>query len=182
MAPYGYVAAVVYRTGGEHGLGLAQQLFDPQQVAVAQHDLKRRDLGIGAQHIEPIEARVFSDPGLVDGEVLGRDGLEIATEAAIADQRLVALGELGAQPVEDRGALLGIAPGLGEIATDDVASVADLDLLGLELGEVTRSPRYDQRDEGRLIVDDGTAHLGTAALAHTQDVFELALGPQWSGR
>jgi len=33
------VAAVVDRTGGEHGLGLAQQLLDAQQVAVAQHDL-----------------------------------------------------------------------------------------------------------------------------------------------
>jgi hypothetical protein len=47
MAAYGHVAAVVDRTGGEHGLGLAQQLLDPQQVAVAQHDLKRGDLGIG---------------------------------------------------------------------------------------------------------------------------------------
>jgi hypothetical protein len=27
--------------------------------------------------------------------VLGRDGLEIAAEAAVADERLVALGELG---------------------------------------------------------------------------------------
>jgi hypothetical protein len=54
--------------------------------------------------------------------VLGRDGLEIAAETAVSDERLVALGELGAQPVEDGGALLGIAPGLGEIAADDVAS------------------------------------------------------------
>src|SRR5580692_4495424 len=28
--------------------------------------------------IEPVKARVFGDPRLVDGEVLGRDGLEIA--------------------------------------------------------------------------------------------------------
>jgi len=35
-----------------------------------------------------------------------------------------------------RMALLGIAPRLGEIATDDVPSVADFDLLGLELGEL----------------------------------------------
>jgi hypothetical protein len=46
------------------------------------------------------------------------------------------LGELGAQPVEDGTALLGIAPRRGEIATDDVPSVADFDLLGLELGEL----------------------------------------------
>src|SRR5947208_1884607 len=106
----------------------------------------------------------------------------MAAEAAVADERLVAprfrrgqaLGELGAQPVEDGVALLGVAPGLGEIATDDVASVADFDLLGLELGELARSPRHDQRDKGRLIINHGAAHFGTAALAHAEDVFELA--------
>ena len=107
--------------------------------------------------------------------MLGGDGLEIAAEAAVADERLVALGERGAQPAEDGVALLGIAPGLGEIATDDVASSADLDLLGLEFGEIARSPRHDQWDEGRLIVDNGAANFGTAALAHTKNVFELAL-------
>ena len=108
--------------------------------------------------------------------MLGGDGLEIAAEAAVADERLVALGERGAQPAEDGVALLGIAPGLGEIATDDVASIADLDLLGLEFGEIARSPRHDSEwDEGRLIVDNGAANFGTAALAHTKDIFELAL-------
>src|SRR6202022_503426 len=142
--------------------------------AIAQHDLKRGELGVGAQHIEPVKARVFGDPRLVDGEMLGRDGLEIAAETAVADERLVALGELGAQPVEDGTALLGIAPRLGEIATDDVPSVADFDLLGLELGEFARNPRHDQRDKGRLIINHGAAHFGTAALAHAEDVFELA--------
>ena len=85
------------------------------------------------------------------------------------------MGELGAQPVEDGTALLGIAPRLGEIATDDVPSVADFDLLGLELGELTPNPRHDQRDKGRLIINHGAAHFGTAALAHAEDVFELAL-------
>ena len=55
MAANGDVAAVVDRTGGEDGLGLAQQLLDAQQVAVTQHDLQRGDLGIGAQHVEPME-------------------------------------------------------------------------------------------------------------------------------
>src|ERR1700730_6366947 len=106
--------------------------------------------------------------------MLGRDGLEIAAETAVADERLVASGELGAQPVEDGTALLGIAPRLGEIATDDVPSVADFDLLGLELGELARNPRHDQRDKGRLIINHGAAHFGTAAPAHAEDVFELA--------
>ena len=71
VAADGGVAAVVDRTGGEHGLGLTQQLFDPQQVAVAQHDLQRRDFGIGAQYVETIKALVFGDPRLVDGKMLG---------------------------------------------------------------------------------------------------------------
>src|ERR1700739_4548195 len=118
---------------------------------MSQHHLKRGGLGVGAQQIGPVKARVFGDPRLVDGEVLGRDGLEIPAETAVADERLVASGELGAQPVEDGTALLGIAPRLGEIATDDVPSVADFDLLGLELGELARNPRHDQRDKGCLI-------------------------------
>jgi len=88
---------------------LAEQLLDPQQVAVAQHNLQRGELGVGAQHVEPVEARVFGDPFLVDGEAPGRDGFEITAEAAVANQRLVAPGELGAQPIEDGSALLGVA-------------------------------------------------------------------------
>jgi hypothetical protein len=59
MAANGHVPAVVDRTGGEDGLGLAQQLLDAQQVAVAQHDLPRGDLAIGPQHVKAI------DPGRV---------------------------------------------------------------------------------------------------------------------
>ena len=65
--------------------------------------------------------------------------------------------------------------GLGEISADDVASVADLDLSGLELGQSAISARHDQRDEGCLFIDDHTAHHGTAVLAHARDLFELAL-------
>src|SRR5437868_9290317 len=87
VAANGHVAAVVDWASGKHGLGLAEQLLDPQQVAIAQHDLKRGELGVGAQHIEPVKARVCGDPRLVHVEVLGRDGLEIAAETAVADER-----------------------------------------------------------------------------------------------
>jgi hypothetical protein len=71
-------------------------------------------------------------------------------------------------------ALLGIAAGLGEIATDDVASVADLDLLGLELGEVTRSPRYDQRDAfvQRIRSVGGMVELSTSGRDKSTTMFE----------
>jgi hypothetical protein len=99
---------------------------------------------------------------------------EITAKAAVADECLVAPGEFGAQCVEDGTALLGVAPGLGEIAANDVASIADLELLGLELGGNAGSARHDQWDEARLIVNDGAAYLRSAALAHAEDVFELA--------
>jgi hypothetical protein len=54
-------------------------------------------------------------------------------------------------------------------------------LLGLELGEDARSPRHDQRDKGRGIVDHGAAHLGAAALAHAKDIFELAFLERGNG-
>ena len=44
VAANGHVAAVVDGASGKHGLGLAEQLLDPQQVAVTQHDLKRGEL------------------------------------------------------------------------------------------------------------------------------------------
>ena len=70
-----------------------------------------------------------------------------------------------------------------EIATDDVPSVADFDLLSLELGELAQNPRHhDQRDKGCLIINHGAAHFGTAALAHAEDVFELAFLQGSNGR
>jgi hypothetical protein len=59
-----------------------------QQVAVAQHDLQRRDLGIGAQDIEPVQAGIFGDPGLVDGEMLGREGLQITRKPLLPTRAL----------------------------------------------------------------------------------------------
>ncbi len=82
MAADGH-AAVVDRAGGEHDLGLSKQLFDPPQVAVAQHDLQRGEVGIGAQDIEPAEARVVGDLVFVDREMLGRKGLQITAEAVL---------------------------------------------------------------------------------------------------
>ena len=54
-------------------------------------------------------------------------------------------------------------------------------MLGLELGEDARSPRHDQRDKGRGIVDHGATYLGAAALAHAKDIFELAFLERGNG-
>jgi hypothetical protein len=72
--------------------------------------------------------RFAADPELLSRRRFASGVPQIAAETAVADECLVALGELDAQPVEDGTALLGSAPRLGEIATDDVPSVADFDL------------------------------------------------------
>ena len=115
--------------------------------------------------------------------MLGRQGLQIAAQSLhCCRQAPCRLGQARTQPFEDGGALIGIAPGLGEIAADDVAALADFDLLGLELGELARGARHGQRHEWRLIIDHRAAHLGAAALAHAKDVFELALFERGHGR
>ena len=80
-------------------------------------------------------------------------GLQIAAEAAVADERLVALCELAAERLQDSGALLGIAAGLGEIAADDIAALADLDRLGFQFGECTAAAWHGERHERRRISD-----------------------------
>ena len=94
------------------------------------HDLQRGDLGIGAQHVEPIKARVLGDPRL-NGKVLGRDNSDNGGSRCCR-RAPCRLGRARAQPAEDGLALLGVAAGLGEIPTDDVPSLAELDLLGFE--------------------------------------------------
>jgi hypothetical protein len=41
---------MIDRAGSEDRLGAPKQVFDLQQIAVAQHRLQRRDPGVGAQH------------------------------------------------------------------------------------------------------------------------------------
>src|SRR5262245_27864082 len=86
---------MIDRAGAQDRLGTAEQILDLQQTAVAQHRLQWCDLGIGAQHEDAVEARLFGQFAGVDLE--GRAGLasaawrsaQIAAAGRIADQRLV---------------------------------------------------------------------------------------------
>ena len=84
------------------------------------------------------------------GEVLVAEGLEITAIAGVADENLVALGELALQCSEDRDAICGVLLCLLMIAADDVAppqhSRTDLAVLPRSQG---LSPSADQAGQGR---------------------------------
>src|SRR5260370_4220694 len=108
--------------GGEQRFGRLEGGLHSEQVAVAQHDLQSGKTGVGAQHEETVEAGIRLDLGVIDDEgiVLGR--LEEAAETLVADERLVALGELALEPGDQFGARLGVFSRLFLVAADDVAA------------------------------------------------------------
>jgi len=56
-------------------------------------------------HEDAVELPLLLDLIGIDGEALGADRLEVAAKAGVADERLVALGELALERVDDRGAV-----------------------------------------------------------------------------
>ena len=75
-------------------------IHDPQ-LLVAEHGLERIEIGVGAQHEDAVELLLFLDLVGIDREVLIADRLQVAPKAGVADQRLVALGELPLQRGHD---------------------------------------------------------------------------------
>jgi hypothetical protein len=61
--------------------------------------------------------------------VLLADRFEVAAEAGVADERLVALGELALQRGHDRSAIGGVLLRFLMIAADDIAPPASLTVL-----------------------------------------------------
>ena len=94
MTADGRIGFVEDRPRGEQRLGGFERVFHRQQVPIAQDDLQGRQLGVGAQDEQPVELRIRLGLIVVDREVAGSDGLHEAPEAFVADQRLVAMGEL----------------------------------------------------------------------------------------
>ncbi len=68
MAADGGIAGVVDRSGAQHRLGSAEQVFDLEQVPVAQHRLQRCDPGVGAQHEDAVVAGLIGQLAGVDLE------------------------------------------------------------------------------------------------------------------
>ena len=59
VAAYRGVGGMEDRPRPHHRLGSQEQVFDLQQVAISQHRLQRRDLGVGAQHEDAVEASLL---------------------------------------------------------------------------------------------------------------------------
>jgi len=112
-------------------LARRNQVFDLQQIAVAQHRLQRRDPGVGAQHEDAVETRLLGQFAGIDLE--GRAGLaararratQVAAVGRIADQGLIAAGGLLGQPGDDRLPLSALAFCFGLGAAQDVARRAE---------------------------------------------------------
>jgi hypothetical protein len=68
MAADGGVGGMEDRPGAHDRLGPAEELLDLEEIAIAQDRLKRGDLGVGAQHEDPVEARLLGELACVDLE------------------------------------------------------------------------------------------------------------------
>src|SRR3984885_3312990 len=93
--------------------------------------------------------------------------------ALVADQRLVALLQLPFERGQDRSPGGGILPHLVVVAADDVAPPGERHRLGLVV-DLLFAFGQKERDEGRGIVEHEFAHELVAALAHAQNVEQLA--------
>src|SRR6516225_5487390 len=93
---------------------------------------------------------------------------QIAPIGGIADQRLVALLQLGVERDHDRLALLAVVLGLLLVAADDVTDALDLDLLDEEL-RLSRLALDDEGDERIVVLEHDLAHDRLGALARAQN-------------
>src|SRR6195256_2505190 len=103
-------------------LAVRKSLLHHPQLLVAEHGFEWVEIGVGTQHEDAVELLLLLDLVGVDREVLVADRLQVAPKAGVADQRLVALGELALQRGHDRGTVGGVLLRLLAVATDDVAS------------------------------------------------------------
>src|SRR5690348_12358288 len=85
------------RTGLEEVLRRAERMLHGPELLLADHSFAGVEIGIGAQHEDAVELRLTVDLCRVDGKVPIANRLQIASEACVADQCLVASGELTLQ-------------------------------------------------------------------------------------
>ena len=162
-------ASVLWKIGprGEQRLGGFERVLHRQQVSIAQDDLQGRQLGVGAQDEQPVELRIRLGLVVVDREVAGPDGLHEAPEAFVADQRLVAMGELAVEAGQNGCPSVGILPGLLLVAAEHIAPSLQRRLLNSELG-LALLARNDERHRHPVILDHLVADLLGGPLAHAE--------------
>ena len=175
VAADGRVGLVIDRPCVEDCFGRLENIFDAQELAVAQHNGERIEGRIGAQDIEAVVPRILDDAIVVDLEMLLVGRLQVTTVGAVADEGFVAATQSATQMAQHRLAHLGVALGLGEVAADNIAATAEANLLGLQFGVAPSAARDDERHARSWIVQHDLLHLLGRALTHTQDIFEAAL-------
>ena len=124
VAADGGVGGMEDRPRAHDRLGPQEEVFDLEQVAVAQHGLQRGQPGVGPEHEHAVEARLLGELAGVDLEgrpAFGRGGpAQEAAVGGIADQRLAALLQLHCEAGEDRFPLGAVLLGLRLVAADDM--------------------------------------------------------------
>ena len=103
-------------------------------VSLVLADLERGDAHVGAQHEEAVEPRIGLELGAIDDKAVAVGRLQEAAEALVADERLVALGELALETGDQRGARRSILFGFLLVAADDIAPSGDLRLFDCQFG------------------------------------------------
>ncbi len=68
MPADGGVGGMEDRPRAHDRLGSAEEVLDLEQIAIAQHRLQRRDLGVGAQDEDAVEPRLLGELAGVDLE------------------------------------------------------------------------------------------------------------------
>src|SRR5918996_1552286 len=174
VAADGRVELVEDRPGGEQVLGRAEGRLHGPELLVAQHGGEWVEVGVGAQYEDAVEPGVLPRLAGIDGEVAVAFGLEKAAETGVADQRLVAPGQLTSEVGQNGSACGGVPFGLLMVATEDVASPAHGHRLGLVVDLVAAlgdGQRHARRGVGE---HDITDHL-VGALAGAEQRSQVAL-------
>jgi hypothetical protein len=66
MTADGCIGRMANRPRAHDRLGPQEEIFDLKQIAIAKHSLQRRHVGVGAQHEDSIEPRLFGEFAGVD--------------------------------------------------------------------------------------------------------------------
>src|SRR5450830_387674 len=98
-----------------HRLGSQEQVLDLEQVTVSQDRLQWRDLRVGAQDEDAVEACLLRELAGIDlerGPMLHLGGLQIAPIGGVPDEGLVTLLQLRIESGHDRLTVLAVFLGL----------------------------------------------------------------------
>jgi hypothetical protein len=154
------VALVVDRPRVEHRFHRAERRLDHPELFVGQRDVARREGGVRAQDPQSVIACVGVDLWVTNREARALT-FEKPSISLVADQRLVAVRQRGAQGADDRVAVVGILARLLLVATDDVPMIADRHLFHLQRRDVMCRRAWGEHRGERAVGVDHRLRLRT---------------------